>query len=478
MFKKKKILNKSKNKIIINLIWLIIILLIFMWGVFAISYTQKIDFFYNKKNLDKNQILNLEKKQELIKKEKKQVDINENKINILILWRWWDLNDAPNLTDSIILASINKDLKTISMFSIPRDLYVKYKSWYYWKINTVYALVKAKTWSESDWIDAIKYNVELLTWEKIDYYINIDFKGFIKFIDAIWWIEITVPKTLVDNKFPDNNWGYRTFIIKKWTWLFTWETALNYARSRHSTSDFDRSIRQQQIIKALRDKLTKWWFFEKLSNANKLYQVFEKYVLTDIWLTDAIKIFNEFKNSYYTIISSNLNDSCFEWGTFCTKWWFLYSPKKAFYGGSSVLLVKGSKLWKINNYQYIKNYTNLVFNNPKIFKENIEISILNSTQIPLLAWNLALDLRKYWFNIPRDNKSVSNLRKKNYIKSVIQYTSKIKNSKTIKHFKNIFKDIEFKEVNDLEYSLNINSQIEIIIWEDYKNILKSFYNNL
>jgi anionic cell wall polymer biosynthesis LytR-Cps2A-Psr (LCP) family protein len=29
-----------------------------------------------------------------------------------------------------------------------------------------------------------------------------------------------------------------------------------YARSRHSTSDFDRSERQQQVIKAIKEKLS------------------------------------------------------------------------------------------------------------------------------------------------------------------------------------------------------------------------------
>ena len=33
------------------------------------------------------------------------------------------------------------------------------------------------------------------------------------------------------------------------------DTALKYARSRHSTSDFDRSIRQQLLIKALKERL-------------------------------------------------------------------------------------------------------------------------------------------------------------------------------------------------------------------------------
>jgi anionic cell wall polymer biosynthesis LytR-Cps2A-Psr (LCP) family protein len=41
-------------------------------------------------------------------------------------------------------------------------------------------------------------------------------------------------------------------------------TALNYARSRHSTSDFDRSRRQQIVIKALLNKLLSFGSLTKL----------------------------------------------------------------------------------------------------------------------------------------------------------------------------------------------------------------------
>jgi len=479
MFKKKKIIKKKKNTKIINYIWLMMIFLVFILWLVSLSYAKKFDFLNISKKIDtKNLTLEEKKVLEKNKKEEIQRKKDDEKINILLLGRWWIRNDAPNLTDSIILASINKKTKTISMFSIPRDLYVKYKNWKYWKINKAYAVSRAKTWSVEAWVDAIKYNVELLTWEKVDFYVNVDFNWFVKFIDAIWWIKITVPKTLVDTKFPDNNWGYRTFIIKKWTWIFTWEEALGYARSRHSTSDFDRSLRQQQIIKSIKTKLTEWWFFEKLSKAKKAYDVFKKYVLTDIWLSDAIDIFNEIKDKNYKILSSNLNDSCFSWDPLCKKWWFLYAPEREMYGWASVMLVNGSGIWKMNNYKSIEKYIDMVFNNPLIYKENINISILNSTKTSLLAWNTAFELRKYWFNIPFSNKSVSSLKWENIESSIIDYTKDIKKSETLKYLKNIFPDIEFREVEDLEYSLDSEAKIEIIIWKDYKKIFKDLKDNL
>jgi LCP family protein required for cell wall assembly len=376
------------------------------------------------------------------------------------------------------LASINKKHKTISMFSIPRDLYVKYYDWKEGKINKIYAVTRAKTWKVEDWIEALKYNIELLTKEKVDYYINVDFKWFVKFIDAIGWVEITVPKKFVDKKFPDNNHWYRTFSIKKWTWTFDWETVLSYARSRHSTSDFDRSLRQQKIIKSVKAKLLEWWFFSKLSKAKKSYDVLNKYVYTNIGFTDFIKMFNEIKDSNYTVISSNLNDSCFWWDPLCKKWWFLYTPKREEYGWSSVLLVKGSNIKKVNNYENLEKYLTLVFNRTSIYKENIKMSILNSTKVSFLAWNLWFLLRKYGINIPLEKHSITTLREKSFDKSTINYRKSIKSSETIKFLKENLKEFKFVELENLEYSLESKADIEIIIWKDYKKVfleIKKFF---
>ena len=470
MFKKKKINNynkKKKNNDIINIFWLIVIFGVFVLWIFTLSFAKQFNFLNNSSDVV------LDSKTDIVEEKK-----DDNKINILLLGRGGMLNDAPNLTDSIILASVNKDNKTISMFSIPRDLYVKYKSWKSWKINKTYALARAKTWSIEAWIDALKYNIELLTWEDVDYYVNIDFKGFINFVDAIWGVKIEVPKTLVDEKFPDNNWGYRTFIVKKWTWLFDWETALNYARSRHSTSDFDRSLRQQQIIEAIKNKLLEWWFLSKVSKAKKFYDVFSKYVYTDIWLKDAVSIFNEINDKWYQIVSSNLNDSCFEGDPYCIKWWFLYTPDRELYWWAAVLLVNGSGLWNINDYDEVEGYMNLVFDKTIIYKENISISVLNSTNVSLLAWNFAFELRRYWFNVPNNKYSISTLRKNNFNNSFINYSKEVSDSETIKYLKEKLPNFIFSEVTDLEYSLDSEAKIEIIIWANYEEIFKDLEKNL
>jgi anionic cell wall polymer biosynthesis LytR-Cps2A-Psr (LCP) family protein len=65
------------------------------------------------------------------------------------------------------------------------------------------------------------------------------------------------------------------------------KTALMYARSRHSTSDFDRSLRQQQIIKAIMNKLASSNSLNP-SKMKELYADYTKIVKTNVSLDEMI----------------------------------------------------------------------------------------------------------------------------------------------------------------------------------------------
>lgn len=463
-FKKTKL---KKSYFIPNLIWAISLCLVFlMWFIF----TQNTIFFNF--NIDNNDLIN-DKKWGIIsinnnnntikdsKNDNEYIDDWKNKMNFLLIWRWWWNHEAPNLTDTIILASINLKTKIISMLSIPRDIYVVYPdSSKKWKINSIYANYKDK----NIWIKKLKQKLTEMTWEEIDYYINIDFNWFKKVIDTIWWIEINIPENFVDYEYPDWNWWYQTLIFKKWTWIFDWENALKYARSRHSTSDFDRSLRQQQVIKAVRDKLTWSYFITSPLKIKELYEVFKNYVDTDLNITTILKLAIVLNwKSNFNILSSNLNDSCFYWSTTCTKWWFLYSPNRDLFWGLSVLLANWTNVNNLSNYKILNKYSNIVFNYPWIFVENYKINIFNWVKIRNLALELSNDLIKYWFNVP-EVKSIWNT-DKIYEKSIIYYNNIEENYTTINALKNLF-NWEFIKTEKPLFSKD-NAQIEIIIWEDY-----------
>lgn len=459
-FKKKKVSTYKKKSIFLSqLVWTLSIFIIFFLWICIVKITENINFNFLDFAVWKSPLIT-----------KVEPVIDKKRINVLILWRWWWNHDAPNLTDTIILWSLNFEKKTISMLSIPRDLFVEYPdSKRKWKINKIYNTFLYK-W-EPYAIGKLKEKVTEITWEKIDYYVNLDFKWFKEVIDILWWVEVTLPRNFVDDKFPDWNLGYTTFMLKKWTWNLDWEVALKYARSRHSTSDFDRSIRQQQIINAIKDKLKELWYFKDSSKIRDLFTSLEKNIKTDIWIKDLFKIWLFLKWNSVDILSFNLNDSCFYWSLACTKWWFLYVPLKEYFNNLSVLLPEWANKNNISNYEVIKLYSNNIFNAPEVFKNSYKINIFNSTKTKFLARWLADELKKYWFNVPSKD-SIWNIKNKEFEKSVLYYNNIEENTYTINAIKKII-DIEVKEVDAPLYSKYEDVKIEIILWEDHEVLLKN-----
>ena len=182
-FKKNNI--QKTSPLIPNLIWILALCLIFLLWFIIIKnidfFTFKVDtieIIEKKENNDDkiwSNTLEWKKIKEFYEKEK-----NEDKINILVVWRWGWNHDAPNLTDTIILASIDTKNKIISMLSIPRDFYVEYPSkeltWTgtheNWKINGLYAKYKFKSGSQNTWMEVLKKKVSEITGEKIDYFVD------------------------------------------------------------------------------------------------------------------------------------------------------------------------------------------------------------------------------------------------------------------------------------------------------------------
>ncbi len=470
MWFKKNSINKN-SRLVPNMIWLVALCLIFLLGIILIKNIDFFDFKVDKDNSlnpntqEESQTNNWNDKKTEEDKSDKNQSSEDDKINILVVWRWWWTHDAPNLTDTIILASINTKTKLVSMLSIPRDLFVEYPGKQSnWKINGLYAIYKHESWSTKTWMEILKKKVSNITWEKIDYFINVDFKWFIDIIDTIWWIEIEIPTHFVDSEYPDWNWWYKTLVFKKWTWIFDWDNALKYARSRHSTSDFDRSMRQQQVIKSIKDKLSWSYFLTSPLKIKELYEVFVNRVYTDIKLSTIIKLAYQLNStSNFKVISSNLNDSCFYWADNCMKWWFLYTPNREFFWWMAVLLAEWTNSEKLNNYSLLHKYTDIVFNHPKILWDDYSINIFNSLNVNHLAWKLSNNVVRYWFNIPL-RKSIWNT-KESYKQSIIFYNNIDVDSEVIQVLKEFF-DWKFIKTDAPKYSKQW-ANIEIIIWEDY-----------
>ena len=133
----------------------------------------------------------------------------------------------------------------------------------------------------------------------------------------------------MDTQYPDNNWGYETFKVKKGKQVFDGKTALKYARSRHSTSDFDRSIRQQLIIRAIKDRLLSLGTLGNPVKLKALYDAVSSNVRTDMPVSEivALALFAKGLPSD-RILSFNLNDTCFQSVSECDRGGILYTPAR------------------------------------------------------------------------------------------------------------------------------------------------------
>ncbi len=402
-----------------------------------------------------------------LSKEKKDV-----KINFLITWRWGWNHDAPNLTDSIILLWLNLNKWTIIMLSIPRDLYVKRWENAYWKINEIYAYSLNKNKKDEDkamW--DLKNKISQITGEKIDYYLNIDFAWFKAIIDMLWWVSVDVEENIYDSTYPTPSWGYTTFTLKKWTWTLDWETALKYARSRHSTSDFDRSLRQQKLISAMKDKIISEWYLSNLWKIKDLYTTAKPYFKTDITLDWIIKLVSNYwkiaNNSQ--IISLNLNNTCYYNSPNCSAWWFLYNPPMANFWWASVLIPNWTTWTKnLEKYDEIQKFSNFVFNYSDMFTEKQEINIFYTWSSKKIAWDLVEGLKQNWFSFPKKN-YIWLTETWSYNNTTVYYNNIWENSKTLDALKTIL-NWEYKEINLPIFSKDPNTRIEIILWDDFNEV--------
>lgn len=162
---------------------------------------------------------------------------------------------SPPRTDNMIV--VTADLKTgrVGMISLPRDLFVPIPGFdRSGKINTAFVVGESNHYPGGGGALAKKTVSDLLGYP-IDYYVKINFDGFVRIVDMIGGIDIDVPKTIHDDQYPTIDYGYTTFHIEAGPQHLDGETALKYARTRHADDDFQRAKRQQQVLLAIKDKV-------------------------------------------------------------------------------------------------------------------------------------------------------------------------------------------------------------------------------
>ncbi len=159
-------------------------------------------------------------------------------------------------TDSIIVLTLNPKTGAAGMLSIPRDVLV-----YVPALNDTIKINSVHVYGEINKFpgggpELLRQTVAELIGYPIDYYVRINFDGFRQIIDLVGGIEIEVAKDIKDDLYPDENYGYDPLFIPAGRHHMDGALALKYARTRHVDSDYGRAARQQQVIMALKNKLT------------------------------------------------------------------------------------------------------------------------------------------------------------------------------------------------------------------------------
>lgn len=160
------------------------------------------------------------------------------------------VHDGAQLTDSIMVLSIDQASKDVAMISLPRDLKTKTCT-IAEKINELYFCANPRGDNESVGANALKTRVESILGLELQYYIHLNWLSLIQIVDAIGGITVTV-----DNDISDDMTG--TFLKAGIPANLNGERALGLARARHGTvnGDFTRGESQQKIIIAIKNKIS------------------------------------------------------------------------------------------------------------------------------------------------------------------------------------------------------------------------------
>lgn len=146
-------------------------------------------------------------------------------------------------SDTLILATLNKNDHTVKLLSIPRDSYVYIpEKGRKDKINHAYAYGQTKAT-----IETVEHLLEI----PVDYYVKVNFEAFIDVVDSIGGITVNVPYEFTEQ---DSKDVPNAIHLYPGIQELNGEEALALARTRKLDNDIERGKRQQEIIKAIVNK--------------------------------------------------------------------------------------------------------------------------------------------------------------------------------------------------------------------------------
>ncbi len=334
----------------------------------------------------------------------------DGRVNILLLGRGGDGQTAPDLTDTILVASIDPINKKAALLSVPRDLYYPKTSNY--RVNSVFAEAKyaaldrkaSKEDAENAGFAAIEKVIQDDLGVPIHYHVMVDFAGFVQAINTVGGVDINVDKNgTVNEVLWDTLTGKNYKLnVQEGNQHFDGQRALYYARSRYTSprGDFDRAERQRKLLVALKDRILSLGTFSNPVKVSQLLDAFGDRVQSNMSINEVMRLYE---------IGKSINSS--EIATIG-----LVDPPNNFLtsvniAGQSIQQPRAG----LTDFSEIQNFVRNALKDGFIANENATIAVLNGTQTGGLATLKATELKSYGYNV----NTIADAPTKTYTKTVL-----------------------------------------------------------
>ena len=171
------------------------------------------------------------------------------------------------LTQVMMVIHVDTLQNTVTLVSIPRDSWISVPGMGMHKIDQAFLLGASQSNSFDGGVQMARLAIEKDYGITIDRYAWVGLSGFAKVIDTLGGIDIDVAHPVVDDTYPNdtgqgtdpnNPYAFKRLYLAPGPQHLNGEQALEYVRSRHAdlVGDIGRTQRQQQILEALKQKLT------------------------------------------------------------------------------------------------------------------------------------------------------------------------------------------------------------------------------
>ncbi len=313
----------------------------------------------------------LETAKSLIAKDEINLKNTNERINILLLGIAGKGKAGTNLTDTIMVASLNMQTGQVALVSIPRDLHVTIPEMeIQTKINSVYQIgLRSEKDGKNLGEETITATVENILGQKMHYFVVLNFAGFEKIIDSLGGINIMNERDIYDASYPGPNYSYETFALKKGFHKLDGATALKYVRERHNDpeGDFGRAKRQQQVMQSTKNKIFSPETMFNVFTINNLLNALGENILTNI-NSDEIK---SFYNLSKKLDTQNINNVVIDaWDKES-----LLKVSHVFYGATRAFIL----VPRVGNWSEIQELSENIFDLNKIKRRKTEIANENAT---------------------------------------------------------------------------------------------------